>query len=301
MEETMNLNEIYELLGKWDTSQVHLTSVIESQDRIRVENVIEFKSFADDVQKIPAFVELVQALKKTALYLSSVDQITVNRNAFKEIYRLHTKLFAFVEVLRKTLGKNLGQTNEHQVVIKLTDPDDLSQMLQKLKSIQSILSQVLINDSVNGDAKIKALDIDAGKANFYVGSQAAMQLVGSISRSAVLVCQKLREGRFIYEYVQNLKVKDESLLDINSGHDKKIQILVDQETEKAQQKYFGGAKDPEQYERLKMAISRFTELLDYGNEIHPANNAPEKVRRLFPSLKLIQAAKPQIKLIPEAA
>ena len=297
----MKLNEIYEKLAKWDTSQVHMTSVIESQDRIRLENVIKFKSLADDVEQIPAFVELVQALKKTALYLSSADQITVNRTVFKEIYRLHTKLFAFLEVLRKTLAENLGETSERHVVIKLTDPDDLSKMLHKLKSIQSALSQVLINDSVNGEAKIESLDIEAGEASIYVGSHAAMQLVGSISRSAVLVCQKLREGRFIYEYVQNLKVKDESLLDINNGHDQKIQNLVDQETEKALQKYFSGEKDPEQYERMKMAISRFTELLDFGNEIHPARNASEKVRRLFPSLKTIQAAKPQIKLIPEAA
>ena len=147
----MTLNEIYERLVKWDISLVHLASVQESQDRIRVENVIKFKSFADDVEQIPSFSVLVRALKKTALYLSSADQITVNRKVFKEIYRLHTKLFAYVEVLGNTLSENHEPTSEHQVVLKLTDPDDLEKLLQKLKSIQMLLSQVLINDSVKGD------------------------------------------------------------------------------------------------------------------------------------------------------
>ncbi len=297
----MKLTAIYDRLRKWDVSEIHLRSDKESDDRIRVENVINFKRFVDDVAAIPAFKEPVQMLKLTALYLSSADQITVNRKVFKKIYKLHARLFAYVEVLKKTIGDNLGQTNGRQIVIKLSDPDDLELMLKSLKTIQTELSHVLVNDCIKGDVKIESWDIVAGKVNIFIASHTAMQLIGSISGAAVLICQKMREGRFICEYVQGLKVKDESLLDINSGHDHAIQDLVDAQAKKVLQEHFGGHESEELHDRIKSAISRFAELLDRGTEIHPASNAPEKVRRLFPNLKTLTGATSQIKLVSEAA
>lgn len=297
----MKLTVIYDRLRKWDVSEIHLRSIKESDDRIRVENVVNFKRFVDDVAAIPAFREPVQTLKQTALYLSSADQITVNREIFKKIYKLHAKLFAFAEVLKRTIGDDLGQTGGRQIIVKLSDPDDLELMLKTLKTIQTELTHILINDRIKGDVKIESWDIVEGNVNIFVASHAAMQLIGSLSGAAVLICQKMREGRFIYQYVQELKVKDESLLDINSGHDKAIQDLVDEQTGTVLQEHFGGDKRDELYDRIRSAISRFAELLDSGTEIHPASNAPEKVRRLFPNLKKLRGTTSQIKLVSEAA
>ena len=83
----MNLNDIYGKLYKWNAAEVHLISVKESEDRIRVENVLNFKRFIDDVESIPAFRILAGKLKQTVLYLSSADQITVNRKIFKNLYK----------------------------------------------------------------------------------------------------------------------------------------------------------------------------------------------------------------------
>lgn len=297
----MKLTAIYDKLRKWDVSEVHLRSIKESDDRIRVENVINFKRFVDDVAAIPAFKEPVQTLKQTALYLSSADQITVNRKIFKRIYKLHAKLFAFVEVLKKTIGDNLGQTGGRQIVVKLSDPDDLELMLKSLKTIQTELSHILLNDRIKGDVKIESWDIVEGEVNIFIASHAAMQLIGSLSNAAVLICQKMREGRFIYQYIQDLKVKDESLLDINSGHDQAIQKLIDEQTASVLQEHFDGYKSDELHNWLRSAIRRFAELLDHGTEIHPASNAPEKVRRLFPNLKKLTGTTSQIKLVSEAA
>jgi hypothetical protein len=60
-------------------------------------------------------------------------------------------------------------------------------------------------------------------------------------------------------------------------------------------------KSEELYDRIRSAISRFAELLDSGTEIHPASNAPEKVRRLFPNLKKLTGTPSQVKLVFEAA
>jgi hypothetical protein len=297
----MKLTAIYDSIRKWDVSEIHLRSVKESEDRIRVDNVINFKRFVDDVAAIPAFMEPAQALKQSALYLASADQITVNRKVFKEIYKLHTKLFAYMEALVKTLGDDLGQTSERRIVIKLPDSDDLELMLKSLQTIQTELSHILVNDRIKGDVKIESWDIVDGKVNIFIASHAAMQLIGSISGAAALICQKMREGRFICQYVQGLKVKDESLLDINSGHDKVIQDLVDAQTAAVLQEHFDGDKSQVLHDRVKSAIGRFAEMLDHGTEIHPARNAPEKVRRLFPNLNTLAGTTTQSKLVSEAA
>jgi hypothetical protein len=174
-------------------------------------------------------------------------------------------------------------------------------MLKNLKTIQTELTPVLVNDYIKGDVKIEFWDIAEGKVNIFIASHEAMQLIGSLSGAAVVICQKMREGRFICEYVQELKVKDESLNDINSGYDKAIQDLVDKQTGSVLQEHFGGDNSGALYDRIRSAISRFAELLDSGTEIHPASNAPEKVRRLFPNLKKLTGTTSQIKLVSEAA
>lgn len=297
----MKLDDIYRRLCKWDSAEVHLISVKESEDRIRLENVTNFKRFIDDVESIPAFTKLVSRFKRTALYLASADQITVNRKIFKKIYKLHTKLFAYMEALKKTLGHNLGHTSGHQIVVKLSDPDDLEQMLKKLKIIQTELSSVIVNDHINGAVKFESWNIVDGKVNIFVASHAAMQLVAGISGSAIQICQKMREGRFICEYVQELKVKDESLLDINSGYDKAVQELIDRQADAILQEHFGNEKTGQLYDSLKSALSRFAELLDQGTEIQPASNAPEKVRCLFPNLNEMTTTESQIKLVSDVA
>lgn len=297
----MKLDEIYSRLCKWDSAEVHLISVKESEDRIRVENVMNFKRFIDDVESIPAFKKLVGRFRRTALYLASADQITVNRDIFKKIYLLHTKLFAYMEALKKTLGHNLGQTGGHRIVVKLSHPHDLEQMLKNLKIIQAELSPILAYDHIKGDVKFESWNIVDGKVNIFVASHAAMQLVASISGSAVQICQKMREGRFIYEYVQELKVKDESLMDINSGHDKAVQELVDQQADAILQEHFGDKVTEQLSDRLKSALGRFAELLDQGTEIQPARNAPEKVRCLFPNLNNLTGAESQPKLVSDVA
>jgi hypothetical protein len=297
----MKLAEIFDRLQKWDVSDIHLSSTKESDDRIRIENLINFKGFADDVSAIPVFKEPVQRLKQTALYFSSADQITVNRDIFYKIYKLHTKLFAYVEVLKKTIGENLERTHGRRIFIKLSDPNNLDQMLENLKTIQTQLSHILANDWVKGDVKIESWDIAEGKVKVFIESDEAMQLVGSLSGAAVQVCWKMREGRFISNYIQDLKVNDQSMMDINNGQDKAVQDLVDEQTRTILDEYFGGEQSEELYDRIQSAINRFAELLDCGTEIHPASNAPEKVRRLFPNLKNFTGATWQIKQVSEAA
>jgi hypothetical protein len=297
----MKLAEIYDRLQKWDISDVHLSSTKESNGRIRIENLIKFKVFAEDIAAIPAFTEPVQRLKHTALYYSSADQITVNRDIFYKIYKLHTKLFAYVEALKKTIGENLETTSSRRIFIKLSDPSNLEEMLENLKTIQTKLSDVLVNDWVKGDVKTESWDIAEGKVSISIASHEAMELVGSISSAAVQICWKMREGRFISNYIQELKVNDESVLDINNSQEKAIRDLVDEQAGIVLDEHFIGEQSEELYDKIRSAISQFAELLDGGTEIHPASNAPEKVRRLFPNLKNFTGSTWQIKPISEAA
>lgn len=53
--------------------------------------------------------------------------------------------------------------------------------------------------------------------------------------------------------------------------------------------------NPEQIERLKHSIKLLSEQIDKGAEIHPALNAPENVKNLFPDTKNIATIESKIK------
>ncbi len=66
-----------------------------------------------------------------------------------------------------------------------------------------------------------------------------------------------------------------------------LALLIDTEARNIASTHIGEDAEPETVERLKYTIKEFAELIEKGAEIHPALQAPESVRNLFPNFKNI--------------
>lgn len=296
-EQEMRLKWVFETLRRVEVKGAQLAGTPSDSTSTTVTNVRKFKAFVSRIELIPSFRGPVEQLKLTPLYASQEDSIRLRNDVWQEVQRLQNWVFSSVSVLLQNLRDAYTETTECTITLKLPDPRDLEDMIKMLEVVQMALAQNLHNEKIKGVVKIESWETGSFWIDVFVGSQAAVLLVGSMAWAAAVVYKKLQEGRMFAEYVQGLKVKNDSLEDLRKGQEQAIQLLIEREARNILVEHFDGEKDPEQFERLKMGIRTMAELIDRGAEIHPALNAPEQVQNLFPDTKHIENLQSRIKLL----
>ncbi len=127
-----------------------------------------------------------------------------------------------------------------------------------------------------------------------MGTTAAVELVGGLAWAAAVVFKKIQEGRLIEEHVKSLKIKNDSLKEIQNKQKEQLAELVEAEAENLVNEIFSENKI-EKIERIKHSIKLLAEMLEKGAEVHPALNQPESVKNLFPDIKNLQSLETRIK------
>jgi hypothetical protein len=120
------------------------------------------------------------------------------------------------------------------------------------------------------------------------------------SRGGAVVFKKMQEGKIFSEHVRGLKIKNESIEEIQKAQKKVLDVMVEGEAKRLEAEFYGESEsDPERTQRIKMAVVTLAELIEKGTEIHPALNAPEKADNVFPDFKNLFALQSKVKQIAE--
>lgn len=299
----MQLKRVFNVLRGIDLKDVSLIIVKDKDSTTRsvitLSNVLKFKDFLSQVEFISSLQETIDILKLSPLYGKygkSEDLVRLQPEAWQEISKLQSRLFLSISIILNTICDSYKETTECTITLKLPDPRDLDDMINTLKTVQTIFAQNLHNEKIKGVVQIESWETGSFWIDLFVGTQAAVVLVGSIAWAAAVINKKRQEGLIIEEYVKGLKIKNNSLEDIRKGQEEAIQLLIERETHNIQSEHFGD-KDPEQFERLKMAIRTMADLIKRGTEIHPSLTAPEQVKNLFPDTKHLESIESRVKLL----
>lgn len=294
----MRIKQIYEILRRVDTSGVLLRGEpVSNVPELIVRNIRKFKDFISKIEEIPSFANTIETLKLSSLYARDADEIRMRTDTFAEVNKIQLWLLNSVALLTENLSTVYTESNKFTITLKLPEPRDLEDMLKVLGDVETALSQNLHNEKINGEVKIESWEMGSFWIDIFVGSQQAVALVGALAWASAVVYKKVQEGRMFEEHVNGLKIKNESLDDLRNGQKQAIDLMIESEAQNLLLQHFKEEKDPEQYERLKMAIRTFAILIEHGAEIHPSLNAPEIVQNLFPKTNHLETIESQIKRI----
>ena len=167
-----------------------------------------------------------------------------------------------------------------------------------LEEIEQAITQVVVNETIGGEVKVSGWENGSFWLDIYLGSEAAVALIGSLAWSAAVVYKKIQEGRIFWQYVQSLKTKGKMLDEFEQAQKELIGKLIAAEARGVEDRTFP-EHDNERVERLKNAIKTFAELMERGAEIHPALNAPEDVKNAFPKMKELPTIQSQTKQLED--
>lgn len=262
-------------------------------------NLVNFRNGINSLESTGLLKNETEHIKKSGIFSTTKDDLTLNINEARKIKLSMDSLLKIVIALNHTLSEISGTIRENSISIKLPNINDFDDLAKTSNIFHTILTQSIINDEIKGQVKIDSVENGSIWLDIYLGTTSALTLVGGLAWSAAVVFKKMQEGRIIEEHVRSLKIKNESLKEIQEAQKKAIDLMIDAEANQLYSENFSVANNHEQIERLKHSIRLLSEQIDKGAEIHPALNTPEKVTNLFPDMKHLELVESKIKKLKE--
>jgi hypothetical protein len=267
-------------------------------------NITEFsglKNFRTAISKLETTKLLTNEtnnIRKSAIFITNNDTTTLNSAEGNNLKLQTDNLIKLVKSLNDTFEKLGGEINDNSVSIKLPEVTDFDDLSRFSSDFHKVLNQSIVNEQINGQVRIDSVENGSIWLDVYLGSAAAVTLIGGLAWASAVVFKKIQEGRLFEKHVQSLGIKNESIKEIQLKQKEALDLMIDAEANNLYNDNFEGDNN-EQIERLKLSIKMFSNLIDKGAEIHPALNQPESVKNLYPEMSNLKSLESKIKKIAE--
>ena len=298
----MRLRQIKYILDSIDKQESNITASRVDNQHYRIKNIRRFKRLISELEALPFLNTEIQSIKNSALYGTTLDELVISDENTGLIGAAQSIVRGAVE-LSKMLSLILqDNVNSNSILIKLPCQNDLGLLINYLSKFEKSINQVISNEKIKGQLQINSWESGSFWIDLFLGSQAAIALIASITWSAAVISKKYKEGKIFEQYIKSLEIKNESLEDILEKQKIATDLLIEQEVNALQSEHFGSDRtnDNEQFERLRLTTKTFAELIQKGAEVHPALNAPEKIQNAFPNYSRLENIASKIKLLEES-
>lgn len=259
-------------------------------------HLIQFRNSINLIDECKLFSNEISLLRKSPIFSTAKDSLEINYSEGRDLKIQTDEIIKLVDAINQTIADISIRTSDDSISIKLPPINDFEDLAKVSSEFNKILNQAIVNDDINGQVKIESVENGSIWIDVYLGSAAAVALIGGLSWAAAVVFKKFQEGKIIEEHVKSLGIKNESIKEIQIKQKDALDLLIDAEANNLYNENFTGENN-EQIERLKNSIKLLSQLIDKGAEIHPALNQPENVKNLFPKMELIKTIESKIKRI----
>lgn len=260
------------------------------------ENLQELRIIINEYESLQIFEDLINIIKSSAVFQTSDNEFRVNSSEGQKINTTLKNLEYLSSNLLSVLKNTLPEEDPSSINIKLPDHvDDFDKLSKVSRDIHIAISQIVINNEINGEEKIVSVENGSIWLNVFLGGT-AIPVVASLIWAAAVIRKKWLEGNIIEQQIRSLKVKNDSLEDILKAQKEQTALLIESEAKHIESEHFQ-AHSPENLERIKNSVTIFAELISKGAEFQPSLMAPEQVTNLFPDPKNIMGLESKIKQI----
>jgi hypothetical protein len=272
---------------------------IQSSSTTTLHGLIDLRRVLNELESLELFSTITVKLKNSVIFTSANDRMNVQNGEAQNINNELTFLKTLIQNFLNILLRTIPEENSNSINIKLPEVSDFDDLSKVSREIHLALTQVILNDEINGETKIVSVENGSIWFNVFVGIT-ALPVVASLAWSAAVIYKKIQEGKLLEQQVRGLKVKNDSLEDILKAQRAETELMIQAEAEHINSEHFK-ENAPENIERIKNSISTLADLIGKGAEIHPALVAPENVSNLFPDPTKLMNVESKIKKLTDTA
>lgn len=272
------------------------TDTLTGYSTLKISKLKQLRKGIHKLEKASLFESETQKIKESILFTTSNDSVTITGNEGEELFNEIGIIGYIVKSTAEILKSNQKEEDNNSISIKFPDLQDFEDLSYFSTEINKILKQSIVNDEINGSVKINNVENGSIWFDVYLGSTAAVSLVGGLTWAAAVIFKKIQEGRIIQQHVESLGIKNESLKEIKEKQKEALELLIEGETKNLYNENFK-KENNEQFQRLKYCVKMLSELIEKGAEIHPALNQPESVKNLYPKNNELEKIESKIRKI----
>jgi hypothetical protein len=292
----MTLQEIKRIVDRFEPDKFALKF---DHTNKKFSNLNNFRMLVEAIESIPVARQQVAQLKKSFIFSRSVDEVVYEEGDNWSIYSTANELIVILKGLRELAAQIVPVQNSETISIKLPEERDFTEVIKDLSAINSAISQNVLNEKISGVVVVKSWQPGSLWIDLYLGSPAAVGLVGGIAWSAAVVRKKWHEGTIMENIAGSMDIKNQMLEILRDGVKEHVKLVVESEAKNLLAHNFAEDDNREQIERLKLGIKTFADLIERGAEVHPALTAPENVKNLFPDFAKLDLIESKTKLLQE--
>jgi hypothetical protein len=292
----MTLQEIKRIVDRFEPDKFALEF---DHTNKKFSNLNNFRMLVEAIESIPVARQQVAQLKKSFIFSRSVDEVVYEGGDNWSIYSTANELIVILKGLRELAAQIVPVQNSETISIKLPEERDFTEVIKDLSAINSAISQNVLNEKISGVVVVKSWQPGSLWIDLYLGSPAAVGLVGGIAWAAAVVRKKWHEGSVMENIADSMKIKKEMLENLRKGVEEHVKLVVESEAKNLLNHNFSEDDNHDQVERLKHGIKTFADLIERGAEVHPALQAPEDVKNLFPDFAKLDLIQSKQKLLEE--
>jgi hypothetical protein len=259
-------------------------------------NLNQYRNGINILESSGLFMKELASLRKTPIFTTAQDFINLNPAEGRQLRLQLDELFRICSTVAQSIEQIGGASEKDSISIKLPEVKDFEDLSKFSSDLHKIFNQAIVNDQIKGQVRIDSVENGSIWLDVYLGSAAAVTLIGGLAWASAVVFKKIQEGRLIEKHVESLGIKNASLKEIQLKQKEALDIVIDAEANNLYNENFKDDNN-EQIQRLKLSIKMFSNLIDKGAEIHPALNQPESVKNLYPKMNNLQSLESKIKQI----
>lgn len=263
-----------------------------------VTDIYKLHQQIENIRLIPGFESSFPIWSIYGLWKDAKATQRISLDSWQKLHAEITLSKVKLSGLRAYIQSVIKKQADNTLYVRAPDTRDLTESGKFLVELDVLLKQLILQPEIGGTVEIDSCEPGSIWYHICLGSTVAVALVGSLAWAAAVVYKKIQEGRIIAEHVKSLKIKNESLEDLQKGQSDLIELLVDTEARNIIAEYLPQA-NPENPMRVSRAIKEFAKMIERGAQIHPSLSAPENVRNLFPNFAKLSTIESKTKLLAE--
>lgn len=284
------LNNIHDLSFEHRDSGSKKTEISNFQKSIKaIDNLKELKFLAEEINQL-------SQMDNIYFDRSEGDRIKIDDETFQVFYKIIDKVKEKCTAALEAIDQAIPDQDSLSISVKLPNYTNMEQLSKFFTQLNKSLEQAVSNEKTKDKITVQNFDSGSLWIELLVGSVITFKFIGSITHTAALIGKKIMDAQHHKEYLRSLKIKNDSLEDIQQALSKQLDALTEAETKnllsKEKIEY-----DNEYLERMKYSIKTLAELINEGTEFQPSYLADKEDSKNFPDFSDLSRIESSIKHI----
>ena len=266
-------------------------------DMKRVDSLNEVIRVLDEIGILK---EQLNKLKKLSFYNSKVEVLRISNEERGAIQREFSQIIELLKTFDILLKDIYGEKKENVIQVKVPLLDTFLDLKETSDKLEKIFSQTLLHKDIGCSYEIIGFDRGSNWIDVLVNNKEGIVLIAGLMYSAAVTFKKLMEGISILKKMKEVNVSEASSKEVEEKLQEEFNQVIEIEANYIYQNFYK-SDDPEQIERIKLALKEATEIYKRGGEIKAPIAAPKNITDLFPDIKRIEKLESKVKKLEKVS